>query len=94
MGAALAILVARIIDPIGLLVTLGVVLCSRRRWIILVAAAVSSVMVESILTATQILYVWGEGLLFGLVAGIIQASLIFWIRARAKREPRNQKEHG
>ena len=86
MDAAFAIVVARIIDPIGFLITLGVVLCSRRRWIILVAAAVSTVLVESILTATQMLYIWGEGLLFGLIAGALQAWLIFWIRSGMKRE--------
>ena len=84
MGA-IAVLVAKLVDPIGFGIALVVVLLSRQKWIIFVAAAVSAIAVETLLSSTQYTRTWYQGLPVGFIAGLIHASLVFFIRARITR---------
>jgi len=83
--AVVAVLIAKLLDPISFIVALVIVLFSRRWWIIIVAAAVSAVIVETILTSTQFTRTWGQGLLLGFVASAIHASVIFFVRQTLTR---------
>lgn len=84
--AFIAILLASLLSPVRLIITLVVVLLSKRKWIIPVAAATSAVAVETLLTAQQETRDWGEGIVVGLLASLIYASVIYWIRGRVIRK--------
>ena len=81
MGA-IAVFLAALLDPIRLVIALLVVLFSRQKWIILVAAAISALAIETLLSSTQHTRTWGQGLPVGSIASLVHASLVFLIRAR------------
>lgn len=76
MGTLVAILIS-FFDPIRLVITLAVSLCSRQKWIIPVAAMVSAIVIETLLTSMDITRTWGEGILLGMVASGIQALMCY-----------------
>lgn len=77
---AIAALLASLLSPIRLVITLFFVLLTKRKWIVPVAAVISAIAVESLLTASQYTRVWGEGLVIGLMASLIHAYAIYWVR--------------
>lgn len=87
MAYIAAVLLMSFLDPIRALITLAGLFVSRKPWAILFAAGLSAVAVETFLTAMQITRVWGQGLLLGIVASLLQAGLLFLI-VRAIRERR------
>ena len=80
MAVLTGVLLAMLLDPVRLVLTLGVVLFSRKIWIIPIAAICSAVVVETMLTSSQMTRDWGEGIVIGFLASLIQASLIFLVR--------------
>ena len=87
-----AVLTASLLSPVRLIVTLLIVLLSKRGWIIPVAAVTSAAVVETLLTTLQMTRVWGDGLVVGLAASLIHASLIYWIRGLIVRRRSGAKE--
>jgi uncharacterized membrane protein YraQ (UPF0718 family) len=87
----LAALIASFIDPIRFGITLGVSLCSRKWWIVAVAAIVSAIISETLLTSIQTTRQWGDGMLPGIIASVVQAvlcySVIGIIRRSRKQKP-------
>jgi hypothetical protein len=69
----------KLLDPIAFAIAFSVVLCSRKKTVIFISAAVTAIAVETILTSTQSARIWGQGLLPGFVAALLQAGLSFWI---------------
>jgi hypothetical protein len=77
---SLAVL-AHLLDPVRALVTLAGVLLWRSPWAVLIVAGISAMVCETVLTAVNFLddfvYVWGEGIVPGLVACLAQAALLY-----------------
>ena len=78
MSALLTILVFTL-DPIRVFITLVFLLFARSRWMVFVAAALSTVVCETLLMALQTTWVWGEGLVVGGVASLLQSVVLFWM---------------
>lgn len=86
--AIIAILLAKLLDPISFIVVLIISFFSREKWIIPVAAVIGAVVTETMLTSTQITRTWGHGVIPGLMASGIHAILCYWfIRKFKKKEP-------
>jgi hypothetical protein len=85
---SLAVL-AHLADPVRALVTLGGVLLWRNPRAMPIAAGMSAIVCETILTAGSFLddlvYVWGEGIVAGLVACLAQAALLYLIVELVRR---------
>lgn len=81
----IAQLIAKLLDPISFVITLAIVLSSRSKWIILISALLSSVISETLLDMTQVARVWGIGLPAGVAAGLVHASIIYYIRSRVAK---------
>ena len=82
----IASLLAKLLSPISFGIAFAVVLFSRKKSIIVVAAVVAAVVSETILSLAQSTRIWGQGLPIGIVASAAQASLIFYIRDRRSRK--------
>jgi hypothetical protein len=78
MSALLTILVFTL-DPIRVFITLAFLLFARSRWMVFVAAALSTVVCETLLMALQTTWVWGEGLVVGGIASLLQSAILFWM---------------
>src|SRR5262245_39306373 len=74
---------AHLLDPVRALVTFAGVLVWRSPWVILVAASVSAIACETILTTVNFIddftYVWGDGIGPGLIACLAQAGVLFLV---------------
>lgn len=90
----LAVILAKMIDPIGAVLALGISQLSAKRWIILVAAISSAVVTETILSVAKLTFTWGSSLVPGIVAGVVWASLGYWIRQRRKSKAAATKSLG
>ena len=91
MGMLVAVFAASLLDPIRLIVVLAIVAAWRSPWAILVSTLVSAVAIETLLTATQFIRIWGQGLGFGLATSLVQALVFYglfevWRSRRAKRK--------
>jgi hypothetical protein len=76
---ALVTIFAFTLDPVRVFITLVFLLFARRPSMMFVAAALSTVVCETLLTALQTTWVWGEGLVVGGIASLLQAVLLFWM---------------
>jgi len=93
MGRFFAVFAVSLLDPIRLIVVLAIVAAWRSPWAILVSTLVSALAIETLLTATQFIRIWGQGLGFGLATSLVQALVVYslfeaWRSRRAK--PKNQ----
>ena len=77
--AFIAVLLAKTLDPIGFLIVLVISLFSRKKWIIPISAIFSSIIIESILTSSQISRNWGESIIPGLIASSVHAIICYFI---------------
>jgi len=77
MAALLTILIFAL-DPIRVLITWSFLLSARRPWRVFAAAALSAVVCETLLMTLQTTWVWGEGLVVGGIASLLQAGILFW----------------
>jgi hypothetical protein len=71
-----ATLIVSLLDPIRALITFGCIFVLRKSYGVAVAAAASALVCESILTFGQVPRVWGQDLLAGLIASLIQAVVL------------------
>ncbi len=83
--AIVAMLLAKILDPVSFIVVLVVSLFSRKKWIIPVAAIIGAIVTETILTFTQITRTWGQGIILGVLASGIHAVLSYWLIGKFKK---------
>lgn len=58
---------------------LVVALFSKKKWIVIWAATLSAITVETILYSTQVARIWGEGIPLGFLAGLFHATIVFII---------------
>src|SRR5262245_28915479 len=77
MADLLTILVFTL-DPVRVFITLALLLFARTPWMVFVAAALSAVLCEALLMALQTTWVWGEGLVVGGAASLLQAIILFF----------------
>ena len=77
----IAVFLAMFLDPIRFIFALIVVLFSRKKWIILLAAAISAVLAETVLYSIQYTYTWGQGLPVGFPVSLVHASIVFGVRS-------------
>ena len=80
----LAIFLAKLFDPIGAVIAMGISQLSAKRWIILVATITSAVTTETLLSVVNLTFTWGSSLIPAIVAAAVWASLGYWIRQRRK----------
>jgi hypothetical protein len=97
MGMIIAVFAVTLMDPIRLIVVLAIVAAWRSPWAILVSTLVSAGTMETLLTATQFIRIWGQGLGFGLATSLVQALVIYGLfevwrsrRAKPKNRPTGQ----
>lgn len=76
----MSLFVAKLFDPISFALALAVIQFSRMKWIILPAALSAAVVGETIVVSIQQAGDWGQGLSVGLLAGLVQASVVFGVR--------------
>jgi hypothetical protein len=76
---ALSTILVFTLDPIRVLITLAFLLLARNHWRVFIAAALSAVVCETLLMTLQTTWVWGEGLVVGGIASLLQALILFWL---------------
>jgi len=81
----IAILLVKMLDPVSFIVVLMVSTFSREKWIIPVAAIIGAIVTETVLTSTQNLRIWGEGIIFGVLASGVHAVLSYWLIGKFKK---------
>lgn len=86
----LAMLIAKLLDPVSFVVVLVVTFFSREKWIIPIAAVVGAVAAETVLTAAQITRSWGEGIIFSLIASGVHAVICYRL-VGIKRKPKTKE---
>jgi hypothetical protein len=83
---------AHLLDPVRALVTLAGVVLWRGPRAMLLAAGISAIVCETVLTTANVIndfpYRWGEGLVAGVLASLAQAALFYLIveLARQRRD--------
>jgi hypothetical protein len=77
MADLLTILVFTL-DPIRGFITLAFLLFARNLLMVFVAAALSALLCETLLMVLQTTWAWGEGLLVGGIASLLQAVILFF----------------
>jgi hypothetical protein len=77
-------LVISFLDPVRALITCGCTFLSRK-YRVLVAALASSIVCETILAAVQGWRYWGQGILPGFIASLLQAVLLFCVVRLVRR---------
>jgi hypothetical protein len=84
MEPVVPILVVSFLDPVRALITFGCTFLSRR-YGVLVAALASSIICETILAAAQGWRYWGQGILAGFIASLLQAALVLCVVRLVRR---------
>ena len=80
MQQLLGIIIAKLLDPIGLIICFIAIKCNKKRsWYlqILIATVSSGVITETFLSFSQITRDWGDGLHISLFGGLSQSFLMF-----------------
>ena len=90
--ANVAMLLAKILDPVSFIVVLVVSLFSRKKWIIPVAVIIGAIVTETILTSTQITRTWGQGIILGVLASGVHAVLSYWLIGNFKKSQASKSE--
>ena len=70
-----AVLVVSFLDPVRALITFGCTFLSRKHGI-LVAAVASSIVCETILAGAHVWSFWGQGIVAGFIASLLQAVVL------------------
>lgn len=81
----LAMLLAKLADPLSFILALVGAYMARRWWHLLLVVLVVAATVETVLSATQITHQWGEGLIIGCLASSIQACVCYLATRRLGR---------
>jgi hypothetical protein len=84
-----SMVLAHFLDPARAVLTLAGIFLWRSPWIILVAGGLSAATCESVLAGAGALRFWGEGILAGSMASVLQAFLLYLIvqTLRERRAP-------
>ena len=82
-----AVLLAAFLDPIRALITFACGFLSRRAIGVLLAAVASAVICETILTGAHVWRYWGQGIVAGFIASLLQAAVIY-LAVKAMRRRR------
>lgn len=72
------IIFVKLLDLLMFIVAAVMSLAARQWWHVIIVGFVVAVISETLLASVQILYVWGEALLPGIIAHSIQAAIAFW----------------
>jgi hypothetical protein len=78
MDPVTALIVASALDPIRALITFAFSVLARSAVGMLIAATASAVLCETILTTAHVWRFWGQGLVAGFIACVIQAVALYW----------------
>jgi hypothetical protein len=84
MEPVVPMLVVSFLDPVRALITFGCAFLSRK-YCVIVAALASSLICETILAAAQGWRYWGQGILPGFIASLLQAALLFYLVRLVRR---------
>ena len=84
MEPMIPVLIVSFLDPVRALITFGCTFLSRK-YSVLVAALASSIACETILAAAQGWRYWGQGILPGFIASLLQAALPFCVVRLVRR---------
>ncbi|MFK5894349.1 MAG: hypothetical protein QM504_14095 [Pseudomonadota bacterium] len=76
----------KLLDPIGFFIVLFISFLSRKKWIIPIAAIIAAVATETLLTSSQYTRIWGEGIVYGLIASGLHALICYWIIGAFKKK--------
>lgn len=85
MNTLLIAVLAGLLDPVRAAIIAIFRVCSSNIWVMAAGVIVSAVVVESMLTATQITRVWGQGLVTGLIASTVQMGCAHLIALAVRR---------
>ena len=91
----IATLIAKLLDPVSIVICMVLLLIKREKWMIGVATIVAAVVVETALTKLQYSRTWGQELFVGLVASLMHATLAYLvIRKFAKSKSESPRDGG
>jgi hypothetical protein len=76
---------AQFLDPVRFIIIFLVCVFSKNKWIILIAAIIGAVSIETILKMSQITRVWGSGLTSGFLASFFHAVICYKIVNKVKK---------
>lgn len=84
----LIVLGVKVLDPISFGLAFLIILFSRNKAIILVSASITAVVIETLLTSSQYTRSWGQGIVPGFIAALIQAGVSYWIVGLFRKKKR------
>ena len=70
------VILVALLDPIRALITFTCSFVSRRVPGVLIAATVSAIVCETILTGAHVWRYWGQGIVAGFIASLLQAAVV------------------
>jgi hypothetical protein len=80
------VILVAFLDPIRALITFACSFLSRRAYGVLIAATVSAIICETILTGAHVLRYWGQGIVAGFIASLLQAAVLYFaVKALRRR---------
>jgi hypothetical protein len=79
------LIVASVLDPIRALITAAFGAFAHRAIGISLAAAASAIVCETILTSAHVWHFWGQGIVAGFIACLLQAIAIHWAMEMVRR---------
>ena len=82
-----AVILVAFLDPIRALITFACSFISRRAPGPLIAATVSAIICETILTGAHVWRYWGQGIVAGFIASLLQA-VVLYLALKAMRRSR------
>ena len=94
LAALLGIIIGKLLDPVSFIVVLVVTLCSKQKYIMIVAALVGAIITESVLTSIQVTRSWGQGIVQGFIASLLHAAFLFWVVGKFRKDNPVQPETG
>jgi hypothetical protein len=72
-----AVILVAFLDPIRALITFACSFISRKAYGPLLAAAASAIICETILTGAHVWRYWGQGIVAGFIASVLQAAVLY-----------------
>jgi hypothetical protein len=79
------LIIASVLDPVRALITAAFGAFARRTTGVLLAAAASAIVCETILTSAHVWHFWGQGIVAGFIACLLQAIAIHWAMEMVRR---------
>lgn len=84
-----AVILVALLDPVRALITFAFSFLSRRSYGVLIAAAASAIVCETVLTIAHVSPYWGQGIVAGFIASLLQAAVLYWaVKAMRMRRHR------